>query len=161
MVAPMGAAELLFGWVGGAMVRGLLLGVLTVAMAALFVPLPGVQWLVLLGLSVLIAYVFALLGILTGIWAENFEQVNLIPNFFLLPMAFLGGIFYEVSRLPPPFNSISLFNPVVFIVEALRGAVLGYSNTYTWVGLVILVLSAVVFSLIAAVFIRRGYKLRT
>jgi len=161
LAAPMGAAELLVGWVGGAMVRGLLLGALTVGIAALFVPLPGVQWLALFGLSALVSYVFALLGILTGIWAENFEQVNLIPNFFLLPMGFLGGIFYEVNRLPPPFDALSLFNPVVFMVDALRGAALGYTNTYTWAGLGILGLLAAIFSFISVLCISRGYKLRT
>ena len=161
LVAPMGAAELLLGWIGGAMVRGLLLGALTVGMAALFVPLSSVQWLALFGLSSLVAYVFALLGILTGIWAENFEQVNLIPTFFLLPMGFLGGIFYEINRLPPPFDTISLFNPVVFMVDALRGAVSGTTNAHTWVGLGILLLLAIIFSVISIVCIHRGYKLRT
>jgi len=159
--APMGAAELLLGWIGGAMVRGLLLGALTVGIAALFVPLSGIQWLTLFGLSALITYVFALLGILTGIWSENFEQVSLIPNFFLVPMVFLGGVFYEVSHLPPPFDTISLFNPVVFMIDALRGAVSGYTNLHTWTGLGILLLLAIIFSLISVLFIQRGYKLRT
>jgi ABC-2 type transport system permease protein len=160
LAAPMGAAELLWGWVGGAMVRGLLLGVLTVGLAGLFVPLSLVQWLPLFLLSALVAYVFALLGVLTGLWAESFEQANLLPNFLLTPMAFLGGIFYEVHRLPAPFDKISLLNPVVFIVDALRGAVFGYTSTHTWVGLGILLGLASLCSFASIVCLRRGYKLR-
>jgi len=159
--APMGVVELLWGWVGGAVVRGLLLGVFTIAIAALFVPLGGVQWLSLFLLSALVSYVFALLGVLIGLWAENFEQVNLIPNFLLLPMSFLGGIFYEVGHLPPPFNTISLFNPMVFIVDALRGAVSGRPNAHSFAGLGILLLLAALFTLACTLCIKRGYKLRT
>ncbi|MCL2178935.1 MAG: ABC transporter permease [Cystobacterineae bacterium] len=161
LVAPMGAAELLLGWVGGAMARGLLLGLLTVGMAALFVPLSLVEWLPLLLLSCLVAYVFSLLGLLTGLWAQSFEQANLVPTFFLTPMAFLGGIFYEVGRLPPPFDTLSLLNPVVFIVDALRGAVFGQTSTHTWLGWGILLALASIFSLMSIAYIRRGYKLRT
>ncbi|MCL2626515.1 MAG: ABC transporter permease [Cystobacterineae bacterium] len=161
LVAPMGALELLLGWIGGAMVRGLMLGVLTVGMAAFFVPMSLVQWLPLLLLSSLVAYVFSLLGLLTGLWSQSFEQANLVPTFFLTPMAFLGGIFYEVHRLPPPFDRISLLNPVVFIVDALRGAAFGYSSTNTWLGLGILLLFSVLFSVMSVACIRSGYKLRT
>jgi ABC-2 type transport system permease protein len=161
LAAPMGAAELLLGWIGGAMVRGLLLGALTVGMATLFIPLSGTNWLALLALSSLVAYVFALLGLLTGIWAENFEQVNLIPNFFLLPMGFLGGIFYEINRLPPPFDTLSLFNPIVFIIDALRWAMSGHTHAHTWIGIGILLALAAILSLVSIACIRRGYKLRT
>jgi ABC-2 type transport system permease protein len=142
------------------MARGLLLGALTVGVAALFVPLSGVQWLALFGLSALVTYVFALLGVLIGVWAQNFEQVNIIPTFILLPMTFLGGIFYEVGRLPPPFDSLSLFNPVVFMVEALRGAVSGRMSSHAWAGLGILLLLSALFSLMSLLYMRQSHKLR-
>ncbi|MCL2012228.1 MAG: ABC transporter permease [Cystobacterineae bacterium] len=165
LTAPMGALELLLGWVGGAMARGLLLGALTVGMAALFIPLSSIHWLSLFFLAALVAYVFALLGVLTGLWADSFEQVNLVPTFFLMPMAFLGGIFYEVHRLPAPFDSLSLLNPVVFIVDALRAATFGHplwghGPSNACIGLCILLVLAALSSFMAVLCLRRGYKLR-
>jgi len=160
LVAPLGTVELLLGFIGGAMVRGLLVGALTWAVAALFVgPMPiHVGWaLVYLLLS---AYLFGVLGLLAGIWAEKFEQVNLFPSFLVLPLTFLGGVFYSVHQLPEPFRTLSLFNPVVHMVEGLRAGMLGREQPPP-LGLGILLGVSVAATALAHHLLKSGYKQKT
>jgi ABC-2 type transport system permease protein len=160
LVAPLGPTELLIGFVLGAMVRGLLVGLLTWAAALFFTGwhLAHVAETVLfLGLS---AYVFAVLGLLAGIWAEKFEQINFFPTFLMLPLTFLGGVFYSVRALPEPFATISLFNPVVHMVEGLRAGMLGLPQRSP-LGLGLLLGLAVGSTAIAWRMLRVGYKLKS
>ncbi len=160
LVAPMGPAELLFGFITGAMVRGVLVGLLTWAVALVFtgahlVNVP--ETALFLGLT---AYVFAVLGFLAGMWAEKFEQVNFFPTFLMLPLTFLGGVFYSVKSLPEPFHTISLFNPVVHMVEGLRAGMLGLPQA-SWTGLGLLGTLAVVSTGLSLRLLRQGYKMKT
>jgi ABC-2 type transport system permease protein len=161
LAAPLSPAELLVGFIGGAMVRGLAVGLLTWAVAAFFV---GVQvahaaetLLLLLGSS----YVFSMLGLLAGLWSEKFEQVNFFPTFVMLPLTFLGGVFYSVSELPPPWRTISLGNPIVYLVEALRHAMLGTSAYSPLLGGGLLAALATLSTAVAFLALRSGYKLKT
>jgi len=160
LVAPLGPLELLLGFIGGAMVRGLLVGGLTWGVAALFVgPMPiHLGWTVLYLL--LSAYLFGVLGLLAGIWAEKFEQVNIFPTFLMLPLTFLGGVFYSVHRLPEPFRTVSLFNPVVHMVEGLRAGMLGLAQPPP-LGLGLLATVSLAATALAHHFLRSGYKLKS
>src|SRR5690606_39787849 len=89
--------------------------------------------LLTLGVLVLGAYTFALLGLLSGLWAEKFEQVNFFPTFVMLPLTFLGGVFYNVEQLPGIWRTVSLFNPVVYLVDGLRYGMLGVGMFQPWV----------------------------
>src|SRR5690242_287380 len=117
LVAPLGPLELMAGFTGGAMVRGLMVGVLTWAVATLFTGFRLEHPLATLLFLLLSSYTFSVLGILAAVWAEKFEQINFFPTFVMLPLTFLGGIFYSVRELPAPWNHISLFNPMVYMVE--------------------------------------------
>lgn len=160
LVAPLGPPELLAGFISGAMVRGLLVGVLTWVVALFFTgaPLfnPGETVLFLL----LSAYVFSVLGLIAAIWAEKFEQINFFPTFLMMPLTFLGGVFYSVEKLPEPFRTLSLFNPVVHMVEGLRAGMLGLPHGSP-LGLGLLLGVAVVSTAVAWVLLARGYKLKT
>lgn len=160
LVAPVGPAELLTGFVSGAMTRGLLVGVLTWLVALFFTgaPLfnPGETVLFLL----LSAYVFSVLGLIAAIWAEKFEQINFFPTFLMMPLTFLGGVFYSVEKLPEPFRTISLFNPVVHMVEGLRAGMLGLPQGSP-LGLGLLLGVAVVATATAWAMLARGYKLKS
>ncbi|MEW6435314.1 MAG: ABC transporter permease [Myxococcota bacterium] len=160
LVAPLGPAELLFGFVTGAMTRGLLVGVLTWAVALLFTGAHLVNVVGTVVFLLLSAYVFAVLGLLAGVWAEKFEQINFFPTFLLLPLTFLGGIFYSVRLLPEPFRSISLFNPVVHMVEGLRAGMLGLEQ-HSWTGLVLLLGLATSATALVWRLLRVGYKLKS
>ncbi len=160
LVAPLGAAELLVGFITGAMVRGLLVGVLTWGVAMLFTGPHLAHALGTLVFLVLSAYVFAVLGLIAGVWAEKFEQINFFPTFLMLPLTFLGGVFYSVRNLPEPFRTISLFNPVVHMVEGLRAGMLGLEEG-SWLGLCLLVALSVLATGVAWRMLSTGYKLKT
>lgn len=160
LVAPLGPAELLIGFVAGAMVRGLLVGMLTWGAALVFTGAHLVHpatTLLFLGLS---AYVFSVLGLVAGIWAEKFEQINFFPTFLMLPLTFLGGVFYSVHALPEPFRTISLFNPVVHMVEGLRAGMLGLDEGSP-LGLGLLLGLAVVATTVAHRMLAVGYRVKS
>jgi ABC-2 type transport system permease protein len=160
LVAPLGPVELLFGFLTGAMVRGLLVGLLTWVVALFFTG----GHLVNVGETALFlflsAYVFAVLGMLAGIWAEKFEQINFFPTFLMMPLTFLGGVFYSVRHLPEPFRTVSLANPVVHMVEGLRAGMLGLPHGSP-VGLGLLLGLAVGATALAYGLLRSGYKLKS
>jgi ABC-2 type transport system permease protein len=161
LVAPLGPLELLFGFITGAMVRGLLVALLTWGIGFAFWRHGPASWGWTIIFLVLSSYVFALLGLLASMWAEKFEQVNIFPTFFMLPLTFLGGIFYSVHRLPEPFRTLSLFNPVVYMVDGLRAGMLGSSDGSPVLGMVILVALAGAGTGLAWSLLARGYKLKT
>src|SRR6185436_7579164 len=97
------------------------------------------------------------LGVLAGLWADKFEQVNFIPTFLLLPLTFLGGVFYSVQTLPEPYRSVSLFNPVVHMVEGLRAGMLGLNGVDTRPGAALLCVLATVATALAYGLLRSGY----
>lgn len=159
LVAPLGPLELLLGFIGGAMARGLLVGVLTWVAAMAFTGFTVVHPLLTAVMLLLGAYVFAVLGLLAGVWAEKFEQINFFPTFLLLPLTFLGGVFYSVRSLPEPFRTLSQLNPVVHMVEGLRLGMLGVGDEST-LGVALLVAVAVGATALAWRLLDVGYKLK-
>jgi ABC-2 type transport system permease protein len=160
LVAPLGPLELMAGFIGGAMVRGLLVGGLTWAVATLFTGFRLEHAPAALLFLLLSSYTFSVLGILAAVWAEKFEQINFFPTFVMLPLTFLGGIFYSVRELPSPWNHISLFNPMVYMVEGLRYGMLGKSGFSPLLGASILVAVALAATGVAWAALRSGYKLK-
>jgi ABC-2 type transport system permease protein len=161
LAAPLGPAELLFGFIGGGMVRGLAVGLLTWVVAAAFTGFRLTHALPTIGFLIIIAYVFSMLGFLAALWAEKFEQINFFPTFVMLPLTFLGGVFYSVTALPEPWHGISLFNPMVYMVEGLRYGMLGSSSLSPALGGGILGLVAFAATGLAFAALRSGYKLKT
>lgn len=160
LVAPLGPLELLCGFVGGAMVRGLAVGLLTWAVATLFAGFTLAHPFITLAFLLASSFVFAQLGLLAGLWSEKFEQINFFPTFLMLPLTFLGGVFYSVRDLPPLWQTISLFNPMVYMVDALRFGLLGTSTFSPWIGAAMLTGVGIVAAGLAFELLRRGYKLR-
>jgi ABC-2 type transport system permease protein len=160
LVAPLGPGEILLGFVGGAMVRGLIVGLLTWAVALLFTPLRLMHPLSSLGFLLGTAYVFSVLGLIAAVWAEKFEQINFFPTFVMLPLTFLGGVFYSVKQLPEPWHTVSLFNPMVYMVEGLRYGMLGSSVFPPLLGGALLAALALLATLVTYALLARGYKLK-
>lgn len=160
LVAPLGPLEIMVGFVGGAMIRGLAVGLLTWAVAIFFVGFelkaPGMTLLMLL----LIPYTFSILGLLAGLWAQKFEEINIFPTFVMLPLTFLGGVFYSVRDLPQPWQTVSLFNPIVYMVDGLRHGLLGVSVLPAIWGVVLLLPLAVVGTFLAYRALQTGYRVR-
>jgi ABC-2 type transport system permease protein len=117
LVAPLGSWELLLGFVGGGWCAASPWCLLTWLAALLFAGFQLTHPLVTLGFLLGTAYVFSVLGLIAAVWAEKFEQINFFPTFVMLPLTFLGGVFYSISRLPEPWRTVSHFNPMVYMVE--------------------------------------------
>ena len=160
LVAPLGPAELMIGFVTGAMVRGLVVGLATWGVTLYFTGLHLVHPFETFAFLLLSAYVFSMLGLLAGLWADKFEQINFFPTFVMLPLTFLGGVFYSVAQLPEPFRTISLFNPVVHMVEGLRAGMLGLPLPRV-AGMTILLVLAVGSTGLAYRLLKTGYKLKS
>ena len=131
--APISTVEILIGYVGAAALKSVVLGLIILATASLIVPIriahPGVMMLFL----VLTAVTFALLGFIIGIWARNFEQLQIVPLLIITPLTFLGGTFYSIDMLPAFWQTVSLFNPVVYLVSGFRWSFTETADVSIWV----------------------------
>jgi ABC-2 type transport system permease protein len=160
LVAPLSYGEILAGFLGAAVARGLLVGVITWVVAAAFSGFHVAHPLLALALLVLAATTFGALGLLTAIWARSFEQVNFFPTFVITPLTFLGGVFYSAEMLPPALRFLTAANPVYYLVDGVRFGLLGHSASSPWASAALLALlaSAVVAS--AWAVLRSGWRLR-
>lgn len=118
--APISSFEIVLGYVGAATTKSVILGLIILATAGLFVPLQIAHpfWMILF--LVLTSITFSLFGFIIGIWADNFEQLQIVPLIFITPLVFLGGTFYSVSMLPPFWQNVTLFNPVLYLISGFR-----------------------------------------
>ena len=126
--APVSFLEITIGYVGAAATKALFIGVVILITATFFVDLTIISPLAMIAFLVLTCFSFALLGFIIGIWANNFEQLQLIPLLIITPLVFLGGSFYSISMLPPFWQTVSLFNPVVYLISGFRWAFFGVAD---------------------------------
>jgi len=160
LVSPLSYAEILGAFVVAAVVRGLLVGVITYAVAGLFTGFEVAHPLLALAVMVLAAVAFAAGGVASAIWAETFEQVNFFPTFFILPLTFLGGVFFSVRMLPPGLGAVARANPIFYMVDGLRFAVLGASDASPWAGVGLVALLAAGALTGSYLLLRSGWRLR-
>jgi len=160
LVSPLTYGEILWAFVGAAVLRGLLVGAVMWAVAGLFEGFGLAHPLFALALVVLAALLFAALGLVTAIWASTFEQVNFVPTFFITPLTFLGGVFYSVEMLPPGFRRFTLANPIFYMVDGVRYGMLGVSDASPWTGAALLGALAALAMGAAYLLLRSGYQLR-
>ncbi|PHY13946.1 sugar ABC transporter permease [Caulobacter sp. B11] len=126
--APVSWVETVIGYVGAATTKSVLLGLLILATARLFVPFEIAHPVWMLAFLVLTAVTFSLFGFLIGIWADDFQKLQIVPSLIVTPLTFLGGSFYSISMLPPIWQKITLFNPVVYLVSGFRWSFYGVSD---------------------------------
>ena len=158
--APIGVAETLIGFVGAAMTKSLILAAIILVTARLFVDYSIAHPFLAVIYIMLVAAAFSLFGFILGIWADNFEKLGIIPMLFLTPLTFLGGTFYSIDMLPKPWDTIALFNPIVYLVSGLRWTFYGSSDVNIWVSFgITLAFLAVCVGVIAFIF-RTGWRLR-
>jgi ABC-2 type transport system permease protein len=158
--APVSALEIVIGYVGAAASKSIVLGLLILATARLFVDFSVAHPLWMLAFLVLTSVTFSLFGFVIGVWADGFEKLQIVPVMIVTPLAFLGGSFYSIHMLPPLWQQVTLFNPVVYLVSAFRWSFYGVAD----VGVGISLGMTAVFMLLcmgAIVWIfRTGYKLK-
>ena len=159
--APVGVAETLIGYIGAAATKSVILGIIILATARLFVDYQIAHPLLAALFLVLIAVTFSLFGFILGLWADGFEKLQIVPLMVITPLTFLGGTFYSISMLPPFFRTVSLFNPVVYLISGLRWAFYDIAdvNFGLSLGMTIVFLVACV-AMIGWIF-RTGYRLRS
>jgi len=159
--APISYLEIVVSYVGAAATKSLILGLIILATAGLFVPLQIQHpfWMVLF--LVLTAVTFSLLGFLIGIWADGFEKLQLVPLLIVTPLTFLGGSFYSIGMLPPFWQTVTLFNPVVYLISGFRWSFYGISDVSVGISLAMTLVFLAVFLAIAAWIFKTGYRLKT
>jgi ABC-2 type transport system permease protein len=159
--APVSYFEVLLGYVGAAATKSIILGLIILATAGLFVPLEIAHPFWMLLFLVLTAVTFSLFGFILGIWADGFEKLQIVPLLIITPLAFLGGTFYPISILPPVWQTITLFNPVVYLISGFRWSFYGISDVSVALSLGMTAMF-MIGCLIAVWWIfRTGYRLRT
>ena len=126
--APISYVEIVIGYVGAAATKSIILGLLILVTARIFVPFEIAHPLWMIIFLVLTAVTFSLFGFIIGIWADGFEKLQIIPLMIITPLAFLGGSFYSISMLPPLWQKITLFNPVVYLISGFRWSFYGISD---------------------------------
>jgi ABC-2 type transport system permease protein len=159
--APVSYGEILVGYVGAAATKSIILGLIILATAGLFVPLRIAHPVWMLGFLLLTAVTFSLLGFIIGIWADGFEQLQFVPLLVITPLTFLGGTFYSVSVLPPAWQTVTLFNPVVYLVSGFRWSFYEVADVNVAVSLgMTLFFLAVCVAVVGWIF-KTGYRLKT
>jgi len=158
--APVSYVEVLLSYVGAAATKSIILGLIILATATLFVPLRIDHPIWMLVFLVLTACTFSLLGFIIGIWADGFEKLQLVPLLIITPLAFLGGSFYSINMLPPLWRTISLFNPVVYLISGFRWSFYGQGDVSLEVSLLMTFGFLALFIAIVAWIFRTGYRLK-
>jgi len=159
--APISYIEIVCGYVGAAATKSIILGLLILATARLFVPLQILHPFAMLALLVTTAVTFSLLGFIIGIWADGFEKLQLIPLLVIMPLTFLGGSFYSIKVLPGIWQTISLFNPVVYLVNSFRWSFYGISDVNLGISIAMIVLFLGVNLLVIRWIFWTGYRLKS
>jgi len=158
--APVSAVEILAGYVGAAVTKSVLLGLLILATARLFVPYTIAHPLWMVIFLFLTAVTFSLFGFILGVWADNWEKLQIIPLMIVTPLAFLGGSFYSIQMLPPLWQKVALLNPVVYLISGFRWSFYGVAEVRIAVSLGMIVLFlALCLTAIAWIF-KTGYKIK-
>ena len=159
--APISYLEIVISYVGAAATKSVILGLIILATSVLFVPvrIDHPVWMVVFLL--LTSVTFSLVGFIIGIWADGFEKLQLVPLLIVTPLAFLGGTFYSIDMLPPFWQKVSLFNPIVYLISGFRWSFYGIADVRLEVSLAMtLAFMAIALAIIAWIF-RTGYRLKS
>jgi len=159
--APISFFEIVLGFVGAAATKSIILGIVILATSFLFVPLHIAHPLWMLLFMVLTSVTFSLLGFIIGIWADGFEKLQIIPLLIITPLTFLGGTFYSTSVLPPVWQTVTLFNPVVYLVSGFRWSFFGISDVHIGVSVAMTLLFLGLCLATVWWIFRTGYRLKT
>jgi ABC-2 type transport system permease protein len=159
--APISFYEIVLGYVGAAATKSIILGVIILATAGLFVPIQILHPLWMLGFLLLTAVTFSLLGFIIGIWADGFEKLQIVPLLVISPLTFLGGSFYSISVLPPAWQTVALFNPVVYLVSGFRWSFFEVGDVSVGVSLGMTMLFLIASLVVVWWIFKTGYRLKT
>jgi len=160
LVAPLSYTEMIVGYMVGALIRGILIGTGILVIGVLFGAATMAHPVLFVGYLIAVSFVFGLLGLLVGLWADGFEQLNILTTLIITPLSFLGGMFNSIDMLPPALRSMTLWNPFFYFNDGLRYTMTGLHEMSLVTGAaIILGLLTVLFVLVVTLF-KRGWRLR-
>jgi ABC-2 type transport system permease protein len=161
LVSPMPGWTILTGYISGAVLRGLMVGVIVLGISLFFTQIHLYHVLVTLSTFLLAAVIFGMLGFINAIYARKFDDIAIIPTFVLTPLTYLGGVFYNVAQLPSPWKEISYANPILYMVNAFRYGLLDVADINLGVAYAVMLGFVVVFGAICLSLLNRGVGLRS
>jgi len=159
--APISPFETVLGYVGAAATKSIVLGLVILLTAAFFVPLQILHPFWMAAFLVLIAVTFCLFGFIIGIWGQNFEQIQFVPMLIVTPLTFLGGAFYSIAMLPEPWRTVTLFNPVVYLISGFRWSFYGVGDVSVGLSLAATLGFLILCLAIVSWMFKTGYRLKT
>lgn len=161
LASPMPSWVVLTGYVAGAVMRGLLVGIIVLAIALFFTSLHLAHPLIAVTTVLLGATIFALAGFINAMFAKRFDDIAIVPTFILQPLSYLGGVFYSVKLLGSPWQQVSLVNPILYFVNAFRFGIIGVSDVPVWTAYAVMLAFVIVLATIALWLMNRGVGLRS
>ncbi|MDH3860932.1 MAG: ABC transporter permease, partial [Gammaproteobacteria bacterium] len=159
--APVSYGEVLLGYVGAAATKSVIIGSIILATASLFVDIEIAHPIIMATFLILTCVSFCLFGFILGVWADGWEKLTIVPILVIMPLTFLGGTFYSISMLPPIWQTISLFNPVVYLISGFRWSFYGNADVAVGLSLTMTVGFLVACLLVVRYIFKTGYRLRT
>ena len=160
MSAPISFSEILIGYVGAAATKSLIIGLIILGTAGFFVPLEIAHPFWMMSFLLLTCITFSLFGFIIGLWADNFEKLQLIPLLVITPLVFLGGSFYSVDMLPPAWQTVTLFNPVVYLISGFRWIFFEVADVSVGLSLAMVLVFLLICLLIVWWMFKTGYRLK-
>ena len=158
--APVSTPEILLGYVGAASTKSVLIGLIILGTSTFFVPLRVLHPLWMVGFLLLTSFTFSLFGFMLGVWADSWEKLQIAPLLVITPLTFLGGSFYSIDMLPPAWRTVTLFNPVVYLISGFRWSFFGISDVSLATSLGFMATFLAACLAITSWMIRRGWRLR-
>lgn len=160
MVSPVSNNTILMGYVGGGVIRGMLVGLIVTTISLFFVRVPVAHPFIILLVVLMTSVLFALGGFLNAVFAKKFDDIAIVPTFILTPLTYLGGVFYSIELLPEPWKSLAQANPILYMVNAFRYGFLGKSDIDVTVALAMIFGFTVLFYVIALTLLKKGVGIR-
>ena len=161
LAAPISTFEIVLAFVGAGATKTLIVGVVIFITSTFFVEVNVMYPLLMIFLLVLVAFTFALFGFLIGLMSSNFEQMSIIPTLVITPMVFLGGSLYSLDMLPEFWQTVTYFNPVVYLINGLRFAFYGVSDFNIWVSIISMVMFLIACVTVVTILLKKGYNIKS
>jgi|UniRef100_UPI0040499290 ABC-2 type transport system permease protein len=161
LAAPISTLETVLAFVGAGATKTLVVGAVIYATASFFADVSVMHPMLMIFLLVLVSFTFALFGFLIGVVSKNFEQMSIIPSLVITPMVFLGGSLYSLDMLPPFWQTLSYFNPVVYLIDGLRFSFYGVSDFDIWISISSMVFFLIVCITLVTILLKKGYNIKS
>ena len=161
LAAPISSFEIVLAFVGAGATKTLIVGVVIYLTASFFVDVSVQHPLLMIFLLILVSFTFALFGFLIGILSSNFEQMSIVPSLVITPMVFLGGSLYSLDMLPPFWQTVSYFNPVVYLIDGLRFSFYGVADFDIWTSVGSMVLFLMICVISVSILLKKGYNIKS